>query len=274
MQITETYAFLPREAVTRFLLGCTECQKHPRSPSPIAVLPTPSPSPTLPLLGLPTQQNQIPIPTAPIATKFLENDQPVYLDISNNIANEKTAIPKNLNVSTNQLTPVKILENNKKIQEYEYSEPVELDLSTNNKNSTDTVKAEATNTINNKINDVKVEVINERVHKPTNPLDVANLTSKDPPKNRKRLLENNFTYNQTHKLWSPLDDVKKEEDKDKKNNKINGQEIDFSMPITTTYLKYMRSLGCTDEDALKFESKNVSFYLEEFLHEAIRHYFY
>lgn len=48
-QITETYAFLPREAVTRFLLGCTDCQRHPRSPSPLSVLPTPSPSPTLPL---------------------------------------------------------------------------------------------------------------------------------------------------------------------------------------------------------------------------------
>lgn len=57
-QITETYAFLPREAVTRFLLGCTECQKHPRSPSPspspASLLPTPSPSPTLP----PNQQQQ------------------------------------------------------------------------------------------------------------------------------------------------------------------------------------------------------------------------
>ncbi|XP_047120277.1 uncharacterized protein LOC124803141 [Schistocerca piceifrons] len=34
--ITETYAFLPREAVTRFLLGCTDCQRRPRSPSPAA----------------------------------------------------------------------------------------------------------------------------------------------------------------------------------------------------------------------------------------------
>lgn len=34
LQITETYAFLPREAVTRFLLGCTECQRRPRTPSP------------------------------------------------------------------------------------------------------------------------------------------------------------------------------------------------------------------------------------------------
>ncbi|XP_054009562.1 uncharacterized protein LOC128892930 [Hylaeus anthracinus] len=32
--ITETYGFLPREAVTRFLLGCTECQRRPRTPSP------------------------------------------------------------------------------------------------------------------------------------------------------------------------------------------------------------------------------------------------
>lgn len=27
-QIAETYAFLPREAVTRFLMGCGECQKR------------------------------------------------------------------------------------------------------------------------------------------------------------------------------------------------------------------------------------------------------
>ncbi|XP_034242981.1 uncharacterized protein LOC117646254 [Thrips palmi] len=36
--ITDSYAFLPREAVTRFLLGCTECNRHPRSPGS----PTPS----------------------------------------------------------------------------------------------------------------------------------------------------------------------------------------------------------------------------------------
>lgn len=28
MQIAETYAFLPREAVTRFLMSCGECQKR------------------------------------------------------------------------------------------------------------------------------------------------------------------------------------------------------------------------------------------------------
>lgn len=32
-QITETYAFLPREAVTKFLLNCSECQKRPNSPA-------------------------------------------------------------------------------------------------------------------------------------------------------------------------------------------------------------------------------------------------
>lgn len=32
-QITETYSFLPREAVTKFLLNCYECQKRPNSPA-------------------------------------------------------------------------------------------------------------------------------------------------------------------------------------------------------------------------------------------------
>ncbi|XP_063226410.1 uncharacterized protein LOC134533097 [Bacillus rossius redtenbacheri] len=45
--ITETYAFLPREAVTRFLLGCTDCQRRPRSPSP-SPSPAPTPTPTPP----------------------------------------------------------------------------------------------------------------------------------------------------------------------------------------------------------------------------------
>ena len=28
LQIAETYSFLPREAVTRFLMACTDCQKR------------------------------------------------------------------------------------------------------------------------------------------------------------------------------------------------------------------------------------------------------
>ncbi|CAG9834275.1 unnamed protein product [Diabrotica balteata] len=75
--ITETYAFLPREAVTRFLLGCTECQKHPRSPSPTSLLPTPSPSPTLPP-AVATLQQMGPAagntPTVPqVATPVINN---------------------------------------------------------------------------------------------------------------------------------------------------------------------------------------------------------
>lgn len=32
-QITESYAFLPREAVTKFLLSCSDCQRRPCSPA-------------------------------------------------------------------------------------------------------------------------------------------------------------------------------------------------------------------------------------------------
>lgn len=34
---------------------------------------------------------------------------------------------------------------------------------------------------------------------------------------------------------------------------VEPPDIDFSLPITTTYLKHMRSLGYTDEDALKID---------------------
>ncbi|XP_046416725.1 uncharacterized protein LOC124177873 isoform X1 [Neodiprion fabricii] len=70
--ITETYAFLPREAVTRFLLGCTECQRRPRTPSPtnlsaqsqttpLATSATPpSPTPATALSASPVQTSQRP----------------------------------------------------------------------------------------------------------------------------------------------------------------------------------------------------------------------
>ncbi|XP_059476293.1 nucleolar protein 4 isoform X2 [Neocloeon triangulifer] len=57
--ITETYAFLPREAVTKFLLQCTDCQRRPSmtdsgSPSPppiIPVAPAPGATPSGPAGG-------------------------------------------------------------------------------------------------------------------------------------------------------------------------------------------------------------------------------
>jgi hypothetical protein len=59
LQITETYAFLPREAVTKFLLQCTDCQRRPSvadsgSPSPpplVPVAPAPGATPSAPLAG-------------------------------------------------------------------------------------------------------------------------------------------------------------------------------------------------------------------------------
>ncbi|XP_076229029.1 uncharacterized protein LOC116427702 [Nomia melanderi] len=52
--ITETYAFLPREAVTRFLLGCTECQRRPRTPSPTNISNQTQSSAATPLTTTPT----------------------------------------------------------------------------------------------------------------------------------------------------------------------------------------------------------------------------
>ncbi|KAJ8680954.1 hypothetical protein QAD02_016741 [Eretmocerus hayati] len=56
--ITETYAFLPREAVTRFLLGCTECQRRPRTPSPsTTATATPPPASSVTTKSTPTTEN-------------------------------------------------------------------------------------------------------------------------------------------------------------------------------------------------------------------------
>lgn len=162
-QITETYSFLPREAVTRFLLGCTDCQRRPRSPSPItaanALKSTPSPS--LAHITSDVEQSSL-TPSAESDNFTLPS--PVTVKSSPNTTN-----PRRMNNSHHQRAN---------------STPMTLKSSVNHQ----------------------------------------------------RLNNNNHIRNNNHlkKLVEPPD-------------------IDFSLPITTTYLKHMRSLGYTDEDALKID---------------------
>ncbi|XP_008196033.1 nucleolar protein 4 isoform X1 [Tribolium castaneum] len=195
--ITETYAFLPREAVTRFLLGCTECQKHPRSPSPASVLPTPSPSPTLPLVHTPAPPLPTPPPAPPAEAPYRVPPAAESLDLSR--SNGEVQKPE-----SRTGTP----------------EP----------------------------------------KRSSNPLDVCNLTAKDPPKTppKKRHLNGSEPKQTPPKLWSPVESIEREQQESRKRRVLMAGDIDYSLPITTTYLKYMRSLGCTDEDALKFENKHES----------------
>lgn len=79
-----------------------------------------------------------------------------------------------------------------------------------------------------------------------NPLDVANLTSKDPPKSRspprKKLLpssveycSNSFGTARFPKPWRPDGGAF-----------YSGEEMDYNVPITTAYLKHMRSMAYQD----------------------------
>lgn len=103
----------------------------------------------------------------------------------------------------------------------------------------------------------------------SNPLDVCNLTAKDPPKSPPKKRH----YEAIPKLWSPVDTIESDEPH-KKKMMLTGRDIDYSLPITTTYLKYMRSLGCKDEDAFKFDNKHVSLAIDRLLHEIIADYFH
>lgn len=259
-QITETYAFLPREAVTRFLLGCTECQKHPRSPSPVSVLPTPSPSPTLP-----------PVPNTAPTLSLATLPQP-----------PQTATPQTATTThhhhTSQIPPSDIQTEISYLDltkaDAERKSPLQnhsLDLSTKN---TDISQSQ-------KRIEPALRADTPEPKRSNNPLDVCNLTSRDPPKTppKKRHLNHlsdgtvpQVIPSQTPKLWSPVEGIEREQLEKRK--AFLPAEIDYSLPITTTYLKYMRSLGCTDEDALKFENKNVSHLIERFLHDIISHYYY
>lgn len=271
-QITETYAFLPREAVTRFLLGCTDCQRHPRSPSPVSVLPTPSPSPTLPLV--PTTAPVLPLATLPQAS------QPVI----------SQSTPPQLTPPTSQtalvdpppeITYLDFGKPTKTSTECKSPQPILAYAISNISSQSQTLDLSQKNgdisQSQTKI-DGPLRSSTPEPKRSSNPLDVCNLTSKDPPKSppKKRhlnhLSENSQPPPVTPKLWSPIDGIEKEQSS--KKPVLMPAEIDYSLPITTTYLKYMRSLGCSDEDALKFENKHVSRIIDNFLHDAIAHYFY
>lgn len=88
-----------------------------------------------------------------------------------------------------------------------------------------------------------------------NPLDVANLTSKDPPKSRspprkKLLLGGDYCsgLGRFPRPWRP------------EGVYYGGEEVDYSVPITTAYLKHMRSLAF--QERLDLENKvSFSFYM-------------
>ncbi|XP_057654788.1 uncharacterized protein LOC130893039 [Diorhabda carinulata] len=222
--ITETYAFLPREAVTRFLLGCTECQKHPRSPSPTSLLPTPSPSPTLPPAVAPLQQMGTALGTTPPAPRVAT---PMVINTTQQDDESGYRI-KNGGLSAS-------------------CSPLQADHPHQQSETNITLKKPIPAQTSNP----------EPLRKSNNPLDVCNLTSKDPPRSpAKRRYQD-----AAPKLWSPVADLDSDEPQ-KKKLLLSGGDIDYSLPITTTYLKYMRSLGCRDEDAFKFDNKHAPIALQ------------
>lgn len=89
-----------------------------------------------------------------------------------------------------------------------------------------------------------------------NPLDVANLTSKDPPKSRspprKKLLTTSndcvSTFGRYPRPWRPDGGLY-----------YGGEEIDYSVPITTAYLKHMRSMAYQERVVLDDKVSKVSF---------------
>lgn len=278
-QITETYAFLPREAVTRFLTGCAECARRPRSASP-PPLPTPSPSPT----RHPTYLSFLPH-CAPDYTRNWESEidaahsnypyEPKYdytdLQPLKKIESPKTADAEEPEPTYIELTSKKVngfdaafSRSSPVDQAFREDEPVrtepeidkddnslidvedvisdsppplishrpKLDVKIKQEPSSESAKLSE----NAGVKEKKTEV-RERKY---NPLDVANLTSKDPPKSRspprKKLLPTSLEYTngleRFPKPWRPDGGVY-----------YGGDEMDYSVPITTAYLKHMRSMA-------------------------------
>ncbi|XP_063369689.1 nucleolar protein 4 isoform X2 [Cydia amplana] len=280
--ITETYAFLPREAVTRFLTGCAECARRPRSASP-PPLPTPSPSPTRHPTYLPflphcatdyTRNWESEIDAAhsnyPYEPKFdytelqplkkvespkatdSEDQEPTYIELTSKKVNGFDSNPL-----FSRSSPVE--------PPFSEDEPVrtdpEIDKDENSLIDVEDVKSdspipsvipkEEDSDKDKEIVRVKEEKTDDKKQKKYNPLDVANLTSKDPPKSasppRKKLLPSSLEYSNSFerfpKPWRPDGGVY-----------FGGEEVDYSVPITTAYLKHMRSMAY--QERLDMENKD------------------
>lgn len=363
-QITETYAFLPREAVTRFLMGCLDCQRRPRSLSPPAPLGLPhgttgrSRSPTI----LPNGFHQLaPLPGKPLdhhltkngirekSTKNWENEidasQPAlkisftdglaafdttgerslrYLNPSQDMFSERTNtngidLTNTLHPIPNGISPNKIglfesglsafrsvRKDVNKEDIFDFNNSEEIDTGEaktepyiSGKSSHSTIESQRVEIkADRKDEQQNCEVIKkicaktsqeeaiqvsekpkkkpaekEAQRKPYNPLDVCNLTSKDPPKSRtppkkrlhpifNKIEENGVESRSFSKAWSPsmqsmFSPHRLSTEGLGSNQKafLHGVEIDYSVPITTTYLKHMRSLGYSAEESMKISNK-------------------
>lgn len=273
--ITETYAFLPREAVTRFLTGCAECARRPRSASP-PPLPTPSPSPTRHPTFLPFIPHNVPDytrnweseidaahsnyyepkfdytdlqPLKKVASPRptdTDDQEPTYIELTSKKTNGFGGTPPPLNTSSSVEPPFREEEpvrTDPEIDKDDNSlidvEDVQPDPILPLQKDEEELKSEGESTrAPENISDDKTEI-----KKKYNPLDVANLTSKDPPKSRspprKKLLPSNFEYSNSFgrfpKTWRPDGGVY-----------YDGGEVDYSVPITTAYLKHMRNMSYQD----------------------------
>ncbi|CAG4938629.1 unnamed protein product [Colias eurytheme] len=263
--ITETYAFLPREAVTRFLTGCAECARRPRSASP-PPLPTPSPSPTRHPTYLPFLPH-----CPPDYARNWESEidatqnyfEPKY-DYTDLQPLKKVDSPKPTDVEDEptyiELTSKKIngfdaasLFDRSSVEPFREAEPLQTDPEIDKDDSlidVEDVKSDSPPPIQ-KEESKKEESSSEstraaenesdraEVKKKYNPLDVANLTSKDPPKSRspprKKLLpstsESSSTFGRFPKPWRPDGGM------------YYSDDIDYSVPITTAYLKHMKNMA-------------------------------
>lgn len=300
-QITETYAFLPREAVTRFLTGCAECARRPRSASP-PPLPTPSPSPT----RHPTYLPFLPHCTTDYSRNW-ENEidaahsnyvyEPKYTELQplKKIESPKTAEAEEPEPTYIELTSKKVngfdstsLFNRSSPVEPAFREeqPVrtdpEIDKDENSLIDVEDVRNDSPPLLASKKDEEQGEITNRDVTETTrvaendgvnenpktapvtetktevkekkyNPLDVANLTSKDPPKSRspprKKLLTTSndcvVTVERFPRPWRPDSGL------------YYGEEVDYSVPITTAYLKHMRSMAYQERVVLDSKVSEV-----------------
>ncbi|KAL4716486.1 hypothetical protein ACJJTC_015914 [Scirpophaga incertulas] len=308
--ITESYAFLPREAVTRFLTGCADCARRPRSITPPQLL-TPSPSPTRPtayhhyLPPCPPEYNR----NWELEIDAAQNYYDPKYDHNEYQPQKKMITPMNVDEEARtyiELTSKKpigydssassLLYHLTSPVDYSYREPppplVQNQIDIDNEDTIidvevvrldsplplapqrelvfdysyrDMLEPNHMRAIENQKRGPE-NIPRPRKDKKYNPLDVDNLTSKDPPRT-KRSPPKKKSSPVPLGYPTPFVITPKASRPDvgaltPRFNALYGEKVDYNVPITTTYLKHMKNLeyrdGITNNKMWKVATSYIS----------------
>ncbi|KAG4070903.1 hypothetical protein HA402_011129, partial [Bradysia odoriphaga] len=289
--ITESYAFLPRDAVTKFLAGCQFCKKNSKPHSPSSLIAddvfTESSSETDALnagsgIFSENSDSQLTVDSSTTEAKITDNGKamdPTYFDEIYSKIQQYYGYQINNNADVKDLAASNDLLNYYTIlktfyDQSEFKNNININIENGSTTSTNSTVA-CTNSNEPSENNITINSAGVSINVLNNSKELKISCKTTPPKKRYSV------YNHTEDNTSSKVNLNERFNQDSVSHKTTenmvadytiGKELQttsradntfFSRkystptndvkPITSTYLQLMRSMGFCDEDALKFD---------------------